>query len=116
MPRLLAESHMSGHHGLNQDVDQALKLHHIAADMGSANSHTSEHGLKFDMKSTKMHAECAVKLNDAEARSYVAHFETKEGNIALATRHYRLGAEARWKDHMDHLCFFFFLQRKDEQG
>lgn len=109
----LADNYMEGGLGLNKEVAKALKLYHVAADLGSAYCHTKlaffysqgKHGIKVDTKRAKMHAKVAVKRNDPEARWILADLEAEE---ALAMRHCRLGAAAGNKLIMDNVWKMFY--------
>ena len=111
----LADKFMHGE-GITQDVVKAMELFHFAADKGSgygnfvlgtANAY-GMHGVAVDLEKARMFAERAVKVDFIPARKILALLEAKEGNAVLAFRHYRLGAEAGCKGHMDTLWKWFY--------
>ena len=97
--------------GAIKDAVKAMNLYHDAAEMGSGYGNFvlgsayayGKHGVTVDLKKARQFAERAVKLNFLPARTTLAYLEAKKGRHARSIRHYRLGAEAGYKAHMDTL-------------
>ena len=112
----LAEMYLCGDFLLPQDEIKAMKLYHVAADLGSARANFTlsysyndgTRGVMVDLKKAHMFAERAVKLNYPLARLIMAKFCNDEGDTELAIRHLMHGAAAGCKKHMEYLWDFFY--------
>ena len=107
--------YLDGLKGLPKDEAKAMELAKRAAGMGYARAMhllglayiKGAHGCPRDEKKGIGYLENAVKMGDVASRYSLGSISAIEGNFHLATKHYRLAAEAGYKPAMKNIWNLF---------